>query len=199
MTEEWRGVSNAVLYGLIFKPTLDDSEADKVANEFITEPLWTLTPQEEYDRLVEAVGSSADLTSDIPTPHGDAEYREFLKRVIDRMDAQRPWPELPFQELDAARWSSFAHTQPVARIGRSYPYVEGLFHRTFTSLPSDDDRRGLILRLKSGTEVAFVVPWWPDSRNVAVLRSDSGISAQQVVDELRDLTGLDPELVTIQG
>jgi hypothetical protein len=195
MPEEWRGVSNAVLYGLIFKPTLDDSEVDRIANELITEPLWTLTPQQGYDRLVEALRSDVDLNSDLQTPHSDAEYREFLKRLVDRMDALRPWPELPFQELDTSRWSSFVGSQPIARIDESYPYVQGLFHRVFTGL--EPGRSGLILRLKSGTEVAFVAPWWPESDDVAILRHDPQIPAQQVIDELHKLANLDPELVTL--
>jgi len=194
--ENWRGVSNAVLYTLIFK-SLEDSEADRVANGLITEPMWSLTPEEEYEALAEALRSDADLASVIPTPHSDAQYRDFLKRVIDRLDAARPWPELPFQELDPARWSDFARTEPIARIDRSSPYVEGLFHRSFSGLPSDEGRAALILRLKSGAEVAFVVPWWPDSRNVAVFRKDPNIPVQQVIDELAALTDLDRELVTL--
>jgi hypothetical protein len=191
-----RGLSNAVLYNLIFKP-LDDSEANRIATGLITEPLWTFTPQEEYEALVAALGSDGDLTTDIPVPHGDAEYRDFLKRVIDRMDAMRPWPELPFAELDVARWPSFASSAPIARIAHSYPYVEGLFHRTFTGL--EPGRSALILKLKSTTEVAFVAPWWPDSDDVAIFRNDPNVAAQQVIDELQKLTGLDPETVTLLG
>lgn len=197
MPEDWRGVSNAVLYTLIYK-SLEDSEADRVATGLVSEPLWALTQQEEYDALAEALRSDADLTSDIPTPHTDAQYRDFLKRVVDRLDAARPWPELPYQELDPETWPAFAGTQPIARIDRSSPYVEGLFHRSFSGLPSDEDegRAGLIVRLKSGAEVAFVVPWWPDSRNVAVFTQTS---PQQVLDELVGLVGLDPETVTRLG
>jgi hypothetical protein len=198
VSEDWRGVSNAILYTLIYK-SLEDSEADRVANGLVTEPLWSLTPEQEYDALVQALGSDADLGSDIPTPHSDAQYRDFLKRVIDRLDAARPWPELPFQELDPERWPDFARTEPIARIDRSSPYVEDLFHRSFSGLPADEGRAGLIVRLKSGVEVAFVVPWWPDSRNVAVFRNDPQIPPQQVLDELRDVVGLDPETVTLLG
>jgi hypothetical protein len=57
----------------------------------------------------------------------------------------------------------------------------------------------LILKLKSGNEIAFAVPWWPDSRNVAIFRHDPKISGQQVIDELLDLTSLDPQTVTLLG
>jgi hypothetical protein len=90
-------VSMAVLYSVQFNRYLDDEEVTRIAQAMLKRPLiQDLTPQEEYAALVEALGLSVKLTELIPQQtHGEQEFRDFLRRLLDRLDAMRPWPELP--------------------------------------------------------------------------------------------------------
>jgi hypothetical protein len=60
-----------------------------------------------------------------------------------------------------------------------------------------DDQKVLVLRLKSGAELAFVGPWWPDSDDVAVLLRGPQHSPQQAVSELVNVTELESEDITL--
>src|SRR5512135_1195421 len=99
--DQWRGVSNAVLYSVQFDRELDDAVLDRVVRLLFEQPMWDLSPEDEYSALAQAVRSPDPLTGDIPQPHSDHEFRGFLQRLLGRLDAMRPWPPLPYQSLDA--------------------------------------------------------------------------------------------------
>lgn len=89
---EWRGVNNGVLYSVQFAQELNDAQVDRIARWLLGQPLWELTQQQEYDALAEALRSDAQLTKLIPEPHTENAYRDFLRRVLARLDQARPWP-----------------------------------------------------------------------------------------------------------
>jgi hypothetical protein len=189
VAELWRNVSDSILESMQFEE-LGNAEALRFAREIIGRPLQYLTAEEEYAAIAEALGTDARLTELDPGPHGEQEYRDFLRRVLSSLDALRPWPELPFRPVDVSQWHDFDGASLVARIKLSVLGVERQLHRAFRHayvVPN----RVLGLRLNSGTEVVLVDKWWaPGSKDVALLQRDPGQPTAQVIAEFRDATGL---------
>lgn len=200
----WRDVVDALLFSVQFERELTDDLADRRAHALIEEPLHGLTPEQGYEAVSEALRSGEQLTGFLPTQirHTEQDFREFLGRVRGRMDAVRPWPELPFLALDDSRWSEFTGGRAIARIGARLPEVQERLHRIFGSVEGQGrELRVLMLRLKSGDEVALVRPWWPNSQDFAVLqRPDSERSSQDVLAAFLDATGYTPgEVSAVSG
>jgi hypothetical protein len=89
---QWRRVNNGVLYSVQFAQELDGAEVDRIARWLLGRPLWDLTQQQEYDALAQALRSDAQLTELIPDRHTEEAYRDFLHRLLARLDEARPWP-----------------------------------------------------------------------------------------------------------
>lgn len=197
--ESWRGLVNALLYQMQFRTALDEKAADEFARALVTEPLLDLSAAEEYALLEEAVRSDGRLTDFIPEPHGEEEVRDFLRRLVARMEALRPWPELPYQGLPVSRWDAFADAGPIARIGMRYVKVEERLRKPFSAVTAGDRRLSvLVLRLRTGEEIALAGPWWPGSSDVALLALDRD-RAEETVAAFLDATVFGPENVTLEG
>jgi hypothetical protein len=89
---DWRGVNNGVLYSVQFARELDGAEVDRIAHWLLGQPLWAFTQQQKYDALADALRSDAQLTRLIPDRHTEEAYRDFLRRLLARLDEARPWP-----------------------------------------------------------------------------------------------------------
>jgi hypothetical protein len=190
MPELWRDVSDSILFGMQFEERLGNAEALRFAREIISRPLKYLTAEEEYAAIAEALRSDAMLTELVPESHGEQEYRDFLRRVLSSLDAQRPWPELPFRPVDVSQWHDFDDARLVARIKLSVIAVERQLHRAFRHTDAVRNRV-LGLRLRSGTEIVLADDWWaPGSKDVALLQRDPRQPPAQVIAEFRDATGL---------
>ena len=194
--ESWRGFVNGVLYGVQFQEKLDDELATREAQQLVNDPIMNLAPEEEYAALVEAVEVGTDLTALIPEPHSEQAFREFLTKVLREMDDMRPWPDLPFRGLDVSEWANFEGAQPVARIALDWARAQERIRNIFRK-PAGEEREVCVLRLKSGTDVALVSPWWPDSKNVAVMVRGQQRPPEETVAELVDATLLEPDEVTL--
>lgn len=199
MTEMSPPFSKVILYSVQFEKELGDAVVDKIARAVVEEPVLGLTPEEEYAAISEDLRSGAQLTASLSGPdgqqHGEGEFRDFLRRVLARLDAMRPWPVLPFRPLDVSRWEDFAHAQPIARIGFGYVDIQARLHRGF-SRAGDPEREVLVLQLKSGDEIALVSPWWPASNDTALLRRDPGRRPQDVLAAFLDATPFTADDVT---
>jgi hypothetical protein len=188
--EWWQGVNGYVLYSVQFAQELDGARVDWIAHSLLSRPLWDLTRQQEYDALAEALRSDAQLTEFIPDRHTEEAYRDFLRRLLARLDAARPWPELPFQELSMSHWADFAEATAAARIGLSVKNIHERLHRFPARLTvAGTEREVLMLRLRSGDEVALVTPWWPGSADTVILQRGRASSAEQVIAEFIACTG----------
>jgi hypothetical protein len=187
VTENWRDVSNGVLYNVQFARQLDEQMVETGARSLLTDPLFDLTPEQEYAALARALESDETLTDFVPVPHSEQDYRDFLRRLLDRLDAMRPWPELPFRSLPISEWDRFGSARPVGRVNLGFARVQERLHRAFRRVEGSH-RLALLLRLRSGSEVALVAPWWQDSNDVAVLSNTPDRSPEQVVGEFIDAT-----------
>jgi hypothetical protein len=196
MAEWWRGFSNVVLYGLLFDDALDDAVVDRVAQGIIEQPFMP-TSEQDYAAIAEALRSGARLTDSLPNnPHAEHDYRDFLERVLDRLDSMRPWPVPPYVAIDVPQWQYLDGAQAVARIHLGHMKIAARIHRAFRQAAQYGGRI-LVLRLRSGSEVAMVYPWWPDSTDVAVLVRNPYQAPPEVVEEFRVATGLTQDEVTL--
>lgn len=184
---EWRGLVNAILYTVQFDRDLGDETVDQVTHTLIERPLLGLTPQQEYDALVEALRSNEPLTGDIPQPHSESTVGAFLAGVANRMDALRPWREPPFAQLNVSEWERFAAARPIARVQVWFIQAQERLRKGFDRL--GDGRDVLLLRLASGAEVALATPWWQGSDDLALLLNSDERSPQEVLAEFRKATG----------
>ncbi|WP_119727959.1 hypothetical protein [Thermomonospora amylolytica] len=185
---EWRDLVNALLYDMQFVRVLDDQAVEECARHLVGRTELDLTPAQEHALLVEALRSDERLT-ELVDRHPEAVVRDFLGRVVARMEEMRPWPTPPYQALPPERWADFAGARPIGRIGTWYVDVQARLRKVFWGLP--DDERGtsvLILQLRMGEQVALVGPWWPDSDDVAVVARD-GDRAVETLAAFLDATG----------
>ncbi|MFB7724464.1 hypothetical protein [Nocardia sp. NPDC056100] len=195
MTQQWRGVVNAVLYGVQFSDTLGPEEVSRVSTALLTGPLGALTLDEKYGALVAALESNEELDTVVRIKHSESELRDFLGRVVAELDGRRPWTEPAFRELPLSEWTRFSGFAPVARVDLAWPAIQGPLRRMLKK-PAGDDRYWLLLRMRSGTEVALVWPGWAGESATALL-ADQVIPARNVVEEVLGATALTPSNISI--
>ncbi|WP_157181716.1 hypothetical protein [Nocardia testacea] len=197
MNGDQRAVVNAILHDVQFADTLTAAEVDRTSSSLLHNPLWSLTPEQEYQSIVDALESGSEIGSIVGPRHSEDAVRNFLRQVVDRLDALRPWPDLPFQELPETRWSEFSGAPAIARVDVSWPEIETRVGRIFTeSVP--DSRQYLLLRLRSGIEVGFV---WPGENedSTAIVAPDASVPEADIVQEIVDATDLDSPEVGVLG
>lgn len=186
--ESWRGAVNGVLYGVQFQDELTSDLASRMAQRFIRKPLAGLTAEGQYAELSTAAESGSDLTALIPDAHSEEEFRNFLSLLVDQMDALRPWPEPPYAEVNISQWGELTDPVLIARFPKSTPKAEEKIGTVFWRL-EDIGKRAAVLQLKSGTVVALVARWWPESNTIALLTQGQQ-DADAVLTELAEATYL---------
>jgi hypothetical protein len=198
---DWQFVNKVALYGLLGNTSPDEAAVTGLAERAVENPDGYLTTEEIYAGIAEALRSGTILTDALPGPlPSEHEYRAFLGLVLDRLDALRPWPEAPFQNLDPLLWRDWGDMPVAARIRLSFLQLMPRVRRVFVHVDDDPrigDREVLALRLKTGTEVALVARWWPDSKDVALLQRDPRLPPRQVVAEFLDATELSEDEVAL--
>lgn len=152
------GVVVAILYCLQFSRELSEQEVERIAHMILEQPFSGLTTQEVY-ASVEAALAEDSWERDLSwQPHGEPSIRDFLRRLLKRLDVLRPWQEPPFRPLGLGRWEEFKHGTLLAHVRLDSP-AKDLVHRRLRSVPGDEHQlRGLVLQLRSGDQVAVVAP-----------------------------------------
>ncbi|MQA81014.1 MAG: hypothetical protein GEV10_21445 [Streptosporangiales bacterium] len=196
----WHRVVGNLVYTLMYERALDDDLVEHRANALLVEPFHGFSQDEEYAAINETLMSGDELTGLPPTPqHGEEHLRDFLTRVRDRLDAKRPWPDLPFVTRDDSEWNAFTGGPVIARLHSDEGAVRSHLRRHFGPVEVAEGRRKvLILRLRSGDEVALITPWWRDNEeHIAVIQHpDSDRSANEVLTAFRDATGYGADAIT---
>lgn len=184
----WRPVVNGILYSIKFHDQLTDEIVEHTAREIIRNPLAGLSAEDQYTALAEAVTSGEDLTKLEPEAHTENAFRDFLARLVAQLDAFRPWPEPAYERLDVSRFSDLANPVVIARLPMSAAKAEQKSGATFGRL-EDIGKRAAVLRVNSGTVVALVARWWPESNTIAVITQGQP-SPDAVITELIEATAL---------
>ncbi len=192
----WRGVVNGILYTVQFQQELDDAQVERTARAMIAEPLYDLPTVEIRDAVSAALDSDEQLTQLIPEAHGEAEFRAFLRRVVERLDALRPWPEPAYRRLPAETWRELAGAPVVAHVPLSHVKLQERLRKLFQPVADGAVRRPvLVLRLAAGDVVAFAGSTQPAGTGVDVHYAGPRPAAE-VLRDLQAAAGLSPaELV----
>lgn len=129
MAQDWRAVMNAVLYGIQFSKVLGPEEVDRISTGLLANPLWNLTPDDEYQALSAALDSGEKLDNFVGTGHSESELRDFFQAVVGELDGRRPWPPAGFQQLPLTEIGQFTDNEPIARIDVPWPAINGPLRR----------------------------------------------------------------------
>ncbi|MFD3706261.1 hypothetical protein ACFWUP_24230 [Nocardia sp. NPDC058658] len=177
-----------------FENELDDSVVDRIAHGLVTKPISSLTQDEEYQILSNGLAADSPIPATVPMRQGPAELREFVSRVVARMDRMRPWPVLPYHRLPEDSISAFKNAIPVARISLSVNDIETRISRGFywgtefgTYLP---------LRMASGRVLGMFTPFWDESDDIVLVDATHESDPSGAIDELLSVTRIDPGVVT---
>ncbi|TCK20145.1 hypothetical protein [Pseudonocardia endophytica] len=192
---------------VIRKEALDEALALRHARALLFRPVMGMSADEEYAGLLEALGSDADLATWSGDPRfervlSEVDFRAHLRRIVERLDAMRPWPVPLFRALSPDSWSEYTEARVVGVIRLSVPKVESRIHTHLLPRPRPDgiDVQVAVLRLRSGRDVAVVGHWWPDDlRATAVLARDPDVSAEDVMAELTSGDHFEPGEVEVVG
>lgn len=171
---------------------LDGALALRQARALLVEPPKGCSLDEQYAGIVEALASPAEVSTFAGDPRAERpiteeEFRDHLRRVMAELDRMRPWTPPVLRALDDEQWSAYAQPRAVGRIllgdlqvTDRVPYIFG-FDRT----PAGGVRRYVVLRLRSGRDVALASPWWKrDEDSTAVLTLDRQVPSATVMTEL---------------
>jgi hypothetical protein len=192
----WRGGINQILYTLMFVRRLDNEAVDNVARAIVERGVLSEGPAAYYDSIAAALKTTEQLTGDIETPHDDVSFRDFLHRLLTRLDALRPWPEPTFTKLPIAEWDTFAHGRAIARLENTTMNVQDRLRERFEKLPvGEGNLVGLILQLKSGQAVALMGSYEPGNR-VTLLQRDDSADPEATIDAFVEATGFPREKIT---
>ncbi|GEM31564.1 hypothetical protein NN3_25710 [Nocardia neocaledoniensis NBRC 108232] len=190
----WRPVVNTILYSIQFERALDDRVVDRIAHTLVTQPLATLVPEDEYGALVEGIATREPIPTLIQLPHPEAELREFLGRVVARMDEMRPWPTLPYLRMPKDSVSIFENAAPIARISASVGDIQGRISRAFYS--GTEYGTFIPLKMASGRVVGMFTPFWSDSDDIVLVDATHDPDPHAAITELLSVTRIDPATVT---
>ena len=190
------GVVTAILYCVQFSRELDDGEVERIAAMVLERPFYDLTVEEQYAGI-EAVLAAPAWEDDLSwQPHGEAAVRDFLRRLLQRLDALRPWREPPYRSLALERWEEYRTGRLLAHVRLYAPPQDPLFSR-LRPVPGDEHRlRAALLRLRSGDEVALVAPPLSGAGDAVLMARAPHRPAPQVIDAFVTHTGYARERVS---
>ncbi|MGW0005144.1 hypothetical protein ACWDT6_15065 [Nocardia grenadensis] len=191
----WRGLVNIIVYS-VRSDDLGEATQDRITRALLTEPIDTFTPQQEFDALSEGLAENYPIPESIDTQHRPEEIRAFVAAVVRKMDAARPWPDLPYLPLPAEQLRDFfGSARPLARVRVPSTGVEVAVKRNFRNHPEFGEY--LLLRLKSGVDVAFFPDFWDDSSDTLLSAAAGSKPSHEIVGELVAGSGLRAEDFTL--
>ncbi|WP_459549571.1 hypothetical protein [Nocardia sp. X0981] len=186
----WNGLVTAILYTVEYRMAPGRVSAGKIATDLVENPLWKLSPRDEYEILSAGLSSGLPVPKVVDSQRSDEEIRGLLAEVIEGMDSLRPWPRPPFERLPENRLNDFISVTPIASTETPVNDLEAHLRSVFDY--RQDYGEFLLIRLRSGLEIGFLHPFSaaPGHTIVASANKDSGLSAQEAVRELAISTGL---------
>ncbi|MER8007897.1 hypothetical protein [Streptomyces sp. NPDC094149] len=190
------GVVTAVLYCVQFSRELDGGEVERIAAMVLERPFYDLTVEEQYADIEAALAAPVWEDDLSWQPHGEAAVRDFLRRLLQRLDALRPWLEPPYRSLALERWDEYRSGRLLAHVRLYPPPQDPLFSR-LRPVPGDEHRlRAALLRLRSGDEVALVAPPLSGTGDAVLMALAPHRPAAQVIEAFVIHTGYERERVS---
>lgn len=128
------GVVVAILYGLQFSRELSEQEAERIARMILEQQFSGLTTEEVYASVETALAEDSWERDLSWQPHDEPSVRDFLRRLLKRLDVLRPWQEPPFRALGLGRWEEFKRGTLLAHLRLDSP-AKDTVHRRLRSVP----------------------------------------------------------------
>ncbi|MGW6724371.1 hypothetical protein ACWF9G_00575 [Nocardia sp. NPDC055029] len=192
MNKNWDEVVGAIYYRIQFERELSDEVVDWITRALVHNPCRNLTPPQEYDAIARGVLFNEPFPTPIPTRHTDKELRNFLSKVVRRMDAVRPWPELAATSVPDSELPRFLSISPAARIEITVDEFQSRLSRVFSHHPKGGTY--LLLGLRTDALLGLFAP--PDRQPVYVMVTGTYGSDEPHVRELVSAANLAPSRVT---
>lgn len=190
--ELWRGIINQILYGAQ-QGRLDDETAERTAQAMVDHRVFGAGPAAYLSAVEHALRSSDTLVEGLPVRVPEAEFRDFLSRLRERLIAAQPWPQPRFRKLSVSEWPGFGDARPIARIDKSVQSVADRLPSIFDHVAIGDTRLPvLILRLRTGEDVALLGSVDRTSRAVTLLQRDQR-DPRETIEHFTEFTGLAAE------
>ncbi|MGW1540092.1 hypothetical protein ACWCPM_07470 [Streptomyces sp. NPDC002309] len=183
-----------ILYCVQFSRQLSDEEVERISRIILEQPPYDRTVQEQYEAIEADLEAEAWERVVWDQPHDGPAIQDFLRRLLEHLDTLRPWQEPPFRDLGTDRWEEFKRGTLLARVRLRLHYPVIGYLRT---VPEEENGlRGLVLRLRSGDEVALIAPPLPDRSDAVLMAAPPHRSAREVTEAFLTHTGLPREQVS---
>lgn len=184
-----RGRINELTYGWDLRRWVDDAVVTRIADELIRQRFFISPVESYYEAAAAALESGARVTEH--KEDNEEVARDLLIRLLQALDARRPWPEHPFATLGAEDWPALRDAPAIARIPLSQRDVQHRLHRIFSEIPPGiGEVRVLVLRLRTGQVVALLArPPFTEPGIDLLAHADPA----STVAAFRELTGIDVE------
>jgi hypothetical protein len=152
--------------------------------------------EEQYEKIVAVLNAQSWDDDLFWQPHGEATIRDFLRRLVARLDALRPWQEPPVRSLGFDRWNEFKHGTLLAHV-RLGPPSQDVLNARLRPVPGDPEgSRGDVLRLRSGDEVALMAPPFPDGYRGTLMAAPPHRPVDEVIAAFVTHTGYERKRVS---
>ncbi|MFE2585441.1 hypothetical protein [Streptomyces sp. NPDC059378] len=181
------GMVGAILYCLQFSRELGDEEVERISHMILEQPFYDLTAEEQYAGIEAELAAEAWERDLSWQPHDEPSVRDFLRRLLERLDALRPWQEPPFRSLGVGRWEEFKYGTLLAHVRLGSLAQDQIHVRIVPG--GEHGLRGLVLRLRSGDEVALVAPPLPDGYEAVLMAVPPHRPAREVIEAFLIHTG----------
>ena len=196
--ELWRGTINQILYGAQ-QGRLDDETAQRFAQAMVEYSVFVSGPAAYLAAIEQALRSGESLVEGLPVRLADAEFRDFLLRIRERLIAAQPWPEPRFRKLPVSGWSSFGNARAIARIDKSVQGVADRLPSIFDHVSVGEARLPvLILRLRTGEDVALMGSVDIAAPSVTLLQREPR-DPEETIEHFVEFTGLEAEPLSEGG
>ncbi|WP_342800218.1 hypothetical protein [Nocardia sp. No.11] len=192
MKTNWDEVVEAVYYRIQFEPKLDDSIVDWIARLLVNNPCRNLTPPQEYDAIARGVLFGEPFPASIPTRHTTTELRDFLSKIVRRMDEMRPWPQPAVTSLPDSELPRFSNESPAAEIEITVDEFQQRIYRTFKPHPKGGFY--LLLGMQNGAVIGLFAP--PDRQPVYAMVTGTYASNETDIYQLILAINIAPSRVT---
>ena len=191
----WRGTINQILYGAQ-QGRLDDEAVQRYAQLMVDYRVFVDGPDVYLAAIDQALHSAVTLVDGLPVTLDEGEFRDFLRRLRERLVALQPWQPPRFRKLPASHWAAFGDAKGIARIEKSVQSVADRLPSIFDYVTIGDVRLPvLILRLRTGEDVALMGSVDSKARSVTLLQREQRDPAE-TIEHFTEFTGLQVEPIS---
>ncbi|MGX1772561.1 hypothetical protein ACWIGW_10635 [Nocardia brasiliensis] len=187
---------DAVLDEIEDAQALGTPNVRRIGTALLERPLCSLTAEEQYQALADALDSGLRITRSRSTAYSENEARDLIVAIVSALDELRPWPVPALRPLTENRWTEFARATVLAHLDIPWPQVEAALGQTFHRAP-DGTGQYLPAKLRSGAEIGFLWSGETHQQGTLIVALDVRGSREAIAEELATSTGIEPEDITM--